>query len=700
MITNVRLRNFRRHVETDLKFESGVNFIEGENNAGKTSLFMAIEYALFGNVHGFRSQSALLNRVGSTIGVEVIFQGKDGMKYKLQRLHEITTRGNAKGHYTLKQVREDGEKYLLSSDFQDNPEEKLQLKLIELLGVSKRLFEVAVNVRQGEISGILDGAPTLDIVLGVSAASTAEKELRSIALGFEKEIKELPTIKASLEGFIVQQQNMEKQKETIDIDGLDIDKRINEFTDELERIGETRDAIKPVQVVMNELIKKHYEAGSMNNLISMHQGNLDDLGNEFGDIDTLVHEIDTLEGEMMSKSKTIDVIEVSQQTHVASLREYEQQLGNLIGMINRRSSITTANCEVCGANIDQTRVEQELKQWSQDRIRVESEITRTEEEISKLKSLAKEESHIKEELTRNKIFKQSKLEHMRELQSTIATNITNLKPVLGEMKELLASLIEEENKLKTIIPSIEIHQHTLEIDDWTTWRIIEYGGHYFKQITELETAENQIKVSLSYENENKRKLTIQKQELDINLMQLNERVADLTDKIILLNNRQAAADKLRRLSAVFKIIQKTLREQSSTELAKHTLENHEELTGSKEFIDIKVDPAKYSVYVKPVDLNGQEVLASLYQGGGHKLLLGLAYKLAIIKLVTNPLFILLDEPTYGLDSTNKSNLFANITKVIPNSQLLIITHQLGGQIKDHRIEVVKQEKLSEVIIHA
>ncbi len=60
MITRLRLKNFRRYEDQVFEFGPGVTFIEGINNAGKTTIFYAIEYVLFGSVAEFKSPGGLL----------------------------------------------------------------------------------------------------------------------------------------------------------------------------------------------------------------------------------------------------------------------------------------------------------------------------------------------------------------------------------------------------------------------------------------------------------------------------------------------------------------------------------------------------------------------------------------------------------------------------------------------------------------
>ncbi|MHA1456226.1 MAG: AAA family ATPase [Promethearchaeota archaeon] len=105
MIESIRLKSFRKHEDMSLEFDEKFNLIHGRNNAGKTTVFFAIEYCLFGGVLGFKKISQLTSFKSKTIGVELIFRSRNGDRFKLQRMHKLVGKTlAAKGFFTLKKL--------------------------------------------------------------------------------------------------------------------------------------------------------------------------------------------------------------------------------------------------------------------------------------------------------------------------------------------------------------------------------------------------------------------------------------------------------------------------------------------------------------------------------------------------------------------------------------------------------------------
>src|SRR5262249_23085430 len=89
---------------------------------------------------------------------------------------------------------------------------------------------------------------------------------------------------------------------------------------------------------------------------------------------------------------------------------------------------------------------------------------------------------------------------------------------------------------------------------------------------------------------------------------------------------------------------------------------------------------------------GEEVPAGLYEGGGQRLLLGMAFRLAVARLVEHTPFLMLDEPTYGLDTAHREALLSRIGNQELAKQVLLVTHQAKANISGHRIQVERKER--------
>jgi len=92
MIERTYLKNWRSHVETDIKFSSGVNLLLGAMGTGKTSVLDAISFALFGTFPDMQSKKVkmddvIMNKPIEKNEAEVILEFSiDDKKYSVRRV--------------------------------------------------------------------------------------------------------------------------------------------------------------------------------------------------------------------------------------------------------------------------------------------------------------------------------------------------------------------------------------------------------------------------------------------------------------------------------------------------------------------------------------------------------------------------------------------------------------------------------------
>ena len=86
-IVSIHLKNIKSHRDTELSFSPGINVLSGANGSGKSTIFQAIGYALFGvSAQDFVSRAERFLTIGTKRGeVSVVFEPADGELYRVTR---------------------------------------------------------------------------------------------------------------------------------------------------------------------------------------------------------------------------------------------------------------------------------------------------------------------------------------------------------------------------------------------------------------------------------------------------------------------------------------------------------------------------------------------------------------------------------------------------------------------------------------
>jgi DNA repair protein SbcC/Rad50 len=86
-IVSIHLKNIKSHRDTELSFSPGINVLSGANGSGKSTVFQAIGYALFGvSAQDFVSRAERFLTIGTKRGeVSVVFEPADGEQYRVTR---------------------------------------------------------------------------------------------------------------------------------------------------------------------------------------------------------------------------------------------------------------------------------------------------------------------------------------------------------------------------------------------------------------------------------------------------------------------------------------------------------------------------------------------------------------------------------------------------------------------------------------
>jgi len=181
MITQVKLKNWKSHRNTDLRFGDGTNVLVGTMGAGKSAVLDAITYALFGTLpvvqtRRIRLDNLIMNRPETMdrAEIEVRFLTPDGDEFTVKRVIE-----RGKGTVLSELRKATGE--LVESPSATHVSENIR----SLLKLDYDLFERAIYAEQNRLDYFLTlprgkRMESIDELLGINKLELARKEIGSL----------------------------------------------------------------------------------------------------------------------------------------------------------------------------------------------------------------------------------------------------------------------------------------------------------------------------------------------------------------------------------------------------------------------------------------------------------------------------------------------------------------------------------------
>lgn len=252
MIERLILKDFKSHEYSDIEFNQGLNIFLGEVGAGKTSIFEAISFALFGRYAGSINQSGLIRRGAEKAEISLIFSTDSG-RYKLDRTIYPEKTQEAKMFVF------DGGEWKLAVE----GAEAISKSVEDLLDVDTSTFLAAIYASQGEIKEMLEAQPgkrreRLDKLLGIDMYESIWKTLgdsKTIVLteltqaqdkasGVEVLERQLEDLKVRIEGSKKELSDLKSSLKEIDEMLKPTEQRLKELDDLRERLATVRTQIE------------------------------------------------------------------------------------------------------------------------------------------------------------------------------------------------------------------------------------------------------------------------------------------------------------------------------------------------------------------------------------------------------------------------------------------------------------------------
>ena len=281
LIKKLILKNIRSYIDEEIKFPEGITLLSGDIGCGKSTILLAIDFALFGIRRGELSGSSLL-RNGADEGYVNLNFNINNKEIHIKRTLKKTNLGI---------VQNSG--YLTINDFtQEFTPNELKQKIIELLNypaesLTKKslIYRYTVYTPQEEMKLILLGSKedrleTLRKVFNIDKYKRIKDNSKILITEVKQKKKESQILSSDLEEKINKQKQVENQikGKTIILDSNKnsleaINKKITENKEQIikseKEVEKLNNLKKDLEVLKNNLISKQEFKLRLNNDINL-----------------------------------------------------------------------------------------------------------------------------------------------------------------------------------------------------------------------------------------------------------------------------------------------------------------------------------------------------------------------------------------------------------------------------------------------
>ncbi|MDP4012325.1 MAG: SMC family ATPase [Candidatus Nanoarchaeia archaeon] len=682
-LNKIKLNNIRSYVEQEINFPSGTVLLGGDIGSGKSSILLAIDFALFGLRLGELTGSSLLRNGADKGHVELDFEvgGKN----------IIIKRSLKRG----KTVNQDEGFISVDGEMRNATATELKQKILELfnyppelLKKSKSLvYRYTVYTPQEEMKQILLGdkdfrVDTLRKVFGIDKYKRVRenvdivnyklKEKRKLYAGM---IADLEVKKSDLAEKERKIGDLEKQLVVINADLKTLIAGINEHKENLAKI---EDNIKRL-----DSLKKELEINDVR--LTSLVGKKSELHKE---IETLVLQIKSLEkdidddkGEGFDKDKKVDrelrIKELQEEVNKLNLKINELNTKKKLSEDLKNKMITIDNCPTC---------KQEVNKEHKHHI--------TEREDSLILGINKQ----MEELRVKRINSEKEFEIIKKEYDEIL--IIERKHDMNKLRyNNLSEKIERKDKLIKEAEEIKKNIGDLNIKNAELYKEIDAFG-------KLGNKYDEIKEIIEGTDDRLKSLEVEKGGIDKELTLVLEIIENLKKEI---KKKEIVKEKIVYLGELQHWLSENFKKMMEIMEKKVMLAVHSEFNSlfqkwfnmliEEDIMNVRLDEE----FTPVIEQNGYET-DFLHLSGGEKTAASLAYRLALNQVINTVMsvintkdLLILDEPTDGF-SAEQLDRVREVLNEIDTKQVILVSHEPKIEsFVDSIIRLNKSEHVSEVI---
>jgi DNA repair protein SbcC/Rad50 len=656
-LKRINLKNIRSYEEEEVTFNSGATLLSGDIGSGKTSILLAIEFALFGLQPGQKGSSLLKNgKDTGEVSMELIV---DENEIKIER---SLKRGKAiSQEYCAIEVN--GEKEELSVT-------ELKDKILTILNYPKEfskkqniLYKFTVYTPQEEMKQIIledskTRLNTLRHVFGVDKykkilenSNTVLQKIReekrfkqALVLHFDKD-KDL--LQSKKENILKTRAELETKKQILIIETKNrekIEEEIKEFTTKIEERKKFEQEIEKTKIMIttkdDSLITNSKTIKNMKSEIEEF------LIKPFDETKIDNAEIEILKLKKEKEELLEKNLEITSKINSLSLKNQEIE--------KTKSDISKLDmCPTCLQDVDLVYKSNMANKMHQD----------ISTNVKEIEVFIPEKRKISESL--NKIT--FDIEEKTKLVQSLKIEKIQLQTITEKKQKIL----ELEKLNETLLKDIEIlNAHTKTLTE-SSFELGKYKGLFEEKNTELETArkkERGAEITVAELNKEILMTETQIEELMIKIEE-NERIKNELTHLIGLDGWMAT-----KFIPVIQEIERNVMINLKNQFSK-TFSDWFSMLVSESF------NVRLSDDFTPIIEQHDYELDYAYLSGGERTAIALAYRLALNQVINSIIskiktkdLVILDEPTDGFSSQQLDKM-REVLEQLDVAQLLIVSHE-------------------------
>lgn len=261
------MENYKKYQDYTLEFVEGLTGIIGRNGSGKSTIFDAITFALYGDTRG-EKETIRYAKAGEKEAVSVTLEFEiDGSNYKVVR----QLRGKS---LTAKANIYDGDDALLSEGSRE-----VTKHITKLVGMNEEAFRHTVFASQKELTALSglrneERKKIIRKLLGLEKIDKIELEIRSKLTQLNRDIKSYAEILLKDAEVIALEEEKETKTKEADLLKKQVDEVLKSFESKSKEVDALDKALKVLQTLKDAYVKLGSDLELLNKTLENQKENL------------------------------------------------------------------------------------------------------------------------------------------------------------------------------------------------------------------------------------------------------------------------------------------------------------------------------------------------------------------------------------------------------------------------------------------